>query len=253
MEQFNLNWHTYNGHLKEMMQHLIQSNELTDITLVCDDKTKFKAHKFVLNACSPVFQSMINDLPQKDPIIYLRGVLAPELKSILQFMYLGQATFYQDRMNEFLNVAKSLEIKEISKDIDCDVPDSPNDQQCDENVEPVFENSIKETAIESLSNDKGDFKHTSTKVMSYRNETGQFPCNRCDKLFTIKCNLNQHIKSAHEGIKYPCKNCRYEATTKTNLKTNILSVHEGIKFPCDMCDYKATQNTNLIAHKKNKH
>merc|ERR1719342_202001 len=41
-----------------------------------------------------------------------------EIESILQFIYLGQATFYQDRMNEFLNVAKSLEIKELSKNLD---------------------------------------------------------------------------------------------------------------------------------------
>ena len=79
MEQFDLNWHTYNDHLKEMMQNLMQSHESYDVTLVCEDKTKFKAHQFVLNACSPVFQSIINELPQKDPVIFLRGVLAPEI------------------------------------------------------------------------------------------------------------------------------------------------------------------------------
>ena len=136
MEQFNLNWHTYNDHLKEMMQHLMQSGESTDVSLVCEDKTKFKAHKFVLNACSPVFQTIINDLPQKDPVIYLRGVLAPEMKSILQFIYLGKATFYQDRVNDFLNVSKSLEIKDISKNIDYDVPESLNGQEYDKNIEP---------------------------------------------------------------------------------------------------------------------
>merc|ERR1712243_203718 len=135
MEQLNLNWHTFNDHLKEMMQNLMQSTESTDVTLVCEDKTKFKAHKFVLNACSSVFQSIINDLPQKDPVIYLRGVLATEMKSILQFMYLGQATFYQDRMNDFLTVSRSLEIREINKDVDHDVLDSPNDQEYDKNIE----------------------------------------------------------------------------------------------------------------------
>ena len=69
MEQFDLIWHTFKDHLKEIMQHLLQSNESTDVTLVCEDRTKFKAHKFVLNACSPVFQSIINELPQKDPVI----------------------------------------------------------------------------------------------------------------------------------------------------------------------------------------
>ena len=119
MEKFNLNWHTYNDHLKEMMQNLMQSHESSDVTLVCEDKTKFKAHQFVLNACSPVFKLKLDELPQKDPVIYLGGILTPEMESILQFMYLGQATFFQDRMNEFLNVAKSLEIKEIRGHLNC--------------------------------------------------------------------------------------------------------------------------------------
>ena len=113
-EQFNLNWHTYTDHLKELMQCLLESSKSSDVTLVCDDKIKFKAHKFVLIACSPLFQSIIDDLPNKgDSVIYLRGVHSQDMKSILQFMYLGQATFYQDRMNEFISVARSLEIKEI--------------------------------------------------------------------------------------------------------------------------------------------
>ena len=95
MEQLNLNWHTYNDHLKELMHNLMQSNESTDVTLVCEDKTKFNAHKFVLNACSPFFQSIIKDLPQKETVIYLRGVQAQEMKPIMQF--------YHDRMNDFLN------------------------------------------------------------------------------------------------------------------------------------------------------
>ena len=52
MEQLNLNWHTYSEHLKEMMVNLLYSNKSSDVTLVCNDKTKFKAHKFVLRACS---------------------------------------------------------------------------------------------------------------------------------------------------------------------------------------------------------
>merc|ERR1712058_196741 len=125
-----------------MMQTLMDSNKSTDVTLVCNDKTKFKAHKFVLSACSPVFESIIEDLPHReDSFIYLRGVQSQELKSILQFMYLGQATFYQDRMNEFLDVAKILEIKEISNDVDCDV-DALKDQVNDENIQLKSEENV---------------------------------------------------------------------------------------------------------------
>ena len=190
MEQFKLNWQTYNNHLKGMMQQLMLSDESSDVTLVCEDRIKFKAHKFVLNACSPVFQSIFKDLPQKDPVIHLRSVFAPEMKSILQFMYLGQATFYWDRMNKFLNVTKSLEIKEISKDVDLDLPDLPNDQEYDKNSEPNIGNLHEENNISKQGNVKGEKEHSSSKCINQINEVGQYPCNICDKHYTYKNDLN---------------------------------------------------------------
>jgi len=224
-----------------MMQNLMQSNESTDITLVCEDKIKFKAHKFILNACSPVFQSIINDLPQKDPVIYLRGVLAPEMKSILQFIYLGQATFYQDRMNDFLNVARSLEIKEISKDVESDIPDLSQDQEYDENMKHNFENS--NPVIEN--------SHEVETIVNSSN--GQYPCRRCNKHFTQTGSLLRHIKTVHEGIKFSCDSCDQTFTQKGTLNTHIKTVHEGMKFPCDLCDHTFTQKASLYTHKKKIH
>ena len=170
LEQFNLNWHTYSDHLKEMMENLMNTNNSADVTLVCNDKTKFKAHKFVLSACSPVFQSIIDDLPSKDDsFIYLRGVEPQEMKSILQFMYLGQATFYQDRMNEFLEVAKSLEIKEISKDVECDNVDAFTGHENDENRQEeneIDKNDLPTSVLE-------DIGTTDSQVRNYMEESGK--------------------------------------------------------------------------------
>ena len=91
---------------------------MTDVTLISEDKKQFKAHKVVLSASSPVFKNIITGCSLSNPLIYLRGIQSFEIESILQFIYLGEAKFYQDRMNEFINVAKSLEIKEISIDED---------------------------------------------------------------------------------------------------------------------------------------
>ena len=116
-EKFNLTWHTYTDHLRDMLHDMMTSNALTDVTLVSEDKKQFKAHKVVLSASSSVFKSIISENHSTNPVIYLRDILSYEIKSILQFIYLGKATFYQERMNEFLKVAKSLDIKEISLDI----------------------------------------------------------------------------------------------------------------------------------------
>merc|ERR1712126_241602 len=113
-EKYDLNWHTYSDHLKDMLHNMMKSDELTDVTLVCDDKRQLKAHKVVLSACSPVFKDIIKTLPDKNAVIYLRGINCQEMESVREFMYMGVASFYQDRMNEFFNAAKNLEIKEIS-------------------------------------------------------------------------------------------------------------------------------------------
>ena len=116
-EKFNLVWNTFTDHLKSMIGEWMTSPDMVDVTLVCEDKKYFKAHKIILSACSPVFKSIINNMPEKNPVIFLRGIHAQEIEAILQFIYLGQATVNEDRINELLNVANSLDIKEIGSHV----------------------------------------------------------------------------------------------------------------------------------------
>ena len=74
-EKYDLNWHTYSDHLREMLHEMMKSDELTDVTLVCDDKRQFKAHRIVLSACSRVFKSIINNLPQSCSVSSVQSAL----------------------------------------------------------------------------------------------------------------------------------------------------------------------------------
>ena len=284
-EKFNLSWYKFSDHFEQMMLTLMHSEAFTDVTLVCDDKTKFKAHKFILSACSPVFQSIINDFPQNEnSVIYLRGVLAKEMKEILQFIYLGQAKLQKNRLREFLNVAKDLEIKEISKDVkidhdhsieeldQSDFDQSNNDKVCeDEAINKGIEIDNTETikaqynANNDIMHDKGEEDMAGpdqniAKVIAenanaktyvgykyYRNGAGLYPCIKCDRQYTDISSLSRHTKSAHEGRRYPCTICNKTFSFKRGLIGHN-NLHEGIRFPCHKCTKSFSDKRNLIRH-----
>ena len=102
--------------LQITIKELFTENIFADVTLVSDDQIQIPAHKFVLSAGSPTLKNLLLNNPHPHPLIYMRGVKQQELQSILQFIYLGEARIYQDRIKEFLDVAVDLEIKELCKD-----------------------------------------------------------------------------------------------------------------------------------------
>ena len=93
------------------MKHLLSSNQFADVTLVCDDNVRIRAHSFVLSACSTVFSNLFNS--ESHETVFLKGIDQRDLKQILQFMYIGKATFSEDRVESFIAASKRLDVKEI--------------------------------------------------------------------------------------------------------------------------------------------
>ena len=118
-EKCTLTWHSNTDHLREALTDMMTSSEFADVTLVTDDKQHIRAHRNILSAFSPVFKNILQmDFDKANSIIYLRGIQHSEMESIMQFIYLGEARFYEERMSEFLMVSKNLEIKELSTGIE---------------------------------------------------------------------------------------------------------------------------------------
>merc|ERR1711923_475858 len=101
----------------------------SDVTLVTDDKQQIRAHRNILSAASPVFKSIFQiDSKNANQVIYLRGIQHSEMESIMQFIYLGEARFYEERMSEFLQVSRDLEIKALSTGIPMKDQTDSNDE-----------------------------------------------------------------------------------------------------------------------------
>ena len=126
-----------------MMKELMMNEDYSDVTLVTEDKKQIKANINILSACSPVFKEILKNGNNSNQIMYLRGIQFSEIESIMQFIYLGEATFYKERMDEFLSVAKSLEIKELCN-AGTETNHEPDDEPDDEPSQPITETSSLE-------------------------------------------------------------------------------------------------------------
>lgn len=71
--------------------------------------------QMVLSACSPYFQQLFVNHPEKHPIVILRDVPYADMKSLLDFMYRGEVSVDQERLSAFLRVAESLRIKGLTE------------------------------------------------------------------------------------------------------------------------------------------
>ena len=199
-EKYSLIWHTYSAHLKSMMKELMMNDDFSDVTLVTEDKKHIKANINILSACSPIFRDILKKEKNSSTIMYLRGIQYSEIESILQFIYLGEATFYKERMDEFLAVAKSLEIKEL-----CNAETETNDKPKEKPSElGTFNETLKEQTIASEYFTKQPLQERRREVVSL---DGKFECEHCQNTFSTQGALTRHIKSKHDVVKYDCDQC----------------------------------------------
>ena len=182
-DKFSLTWHKYSDHLKNMMKELMMNDDYSDVTLVTEDKKHLKANVNVLSACSPVFREIFKREKNSSLIMYLRGIQFPEMESILQFIYLGKATFKEERMDEFLAVAKLLEIKELCNAENQILQDRYAHTKDEQYEEPLQNDHVPPT-------DTVDEQTVSDDI--------RYACDECDYKATQQSVLFRHIQSKHE-------------------------------------------------------
>ena len=242
IEKIDFKWYSHTDHLRNMMTDMLTSATLTDVTLVSDDQMLMKAHRVVLGACSPIFKTIIENINNSEPVIFLRGIQHEELQSVLEFMYLGETTVDKNKMEEFLKVSKSLEITELMSGLNMNLNESvtikkeENDVVESSEIIPKVkakitknenENSFENEPVKTTKTEK--FKDGSLKNMS--------ECTECKKLFHHVSNRNRHIRTCHQGVRsYICNQCHFKTNQSHNLKRHIETQHckSKVKFSLNL-------------------
>uniref|UniRef100_A0A6M2DU89 Putative longitudinals lacking protein isoform h/m/v n=1 Tax=Xenopsylla cheopis TaxID=163159 RepID=A0A6M2DU89_XENCH len=112
-QQFCLKWNNHQSTLISQFDTLLENETLVDCTLAAEGKY-LRAHKVVLSACSPYFESLLRLQYDKHPIFILKDVKYQELRAMIDYMYRGQVNISQDQLGALLKAAETLQIKGLS-------------------------------------------------------------------------------------------------------------------------------------------
>jgi len=113
-EKFCLRWNDFEKNIGFAFRDIREEKDFFDCTLSCGAK-QIQAHKLILSACSPFFQTILKQNTHQHPLLYLKGVEINNLQSVLNFMYHGEVNVAQEELNSFLSVAEDLQIKGLTQ------------------------------------------------------------------------------------------------------------------------------------------
>ena len=110
----DMSWEdSFADYLKDMMKDMFISDDFSDVTIITEDQKRFKAHKNILAAASPVLKELLKVQHEANQILFMRGTFSAEIKSMLDFIYLGSVTVDYEKVHELVDLAKDLRIKQL--------------------------------------------------------------------------------------------------------------------------------------------
>ena len=273
--------------LMQMNKELLEEDHFKDVTLVSDDLHVVKAHRALLSKSSDVLRQILLLKDDKDPIIFIRGSTREQLKSLLNFIYLGETEVTEEDMNTFVQLAKDFKVKEFtdtktkkelagiieniepkskenSSSIDGKVNEIEKELGYNDNmnwkeetvnekiqeVGEVNENEMSEDDID-IDIDFYDPDASSLPTEAYKNiqeDNGR-------KMQDTEKIIKQEVKSHEIDGRIECKDtdCEKIFTTSYNMKVHYRVSHEGFSLKCDICGYKTTRTNIMRKHKQNYH
>ena len=112
-EKHALVWEDFQKTAGRTLHDLREDIDFCDVTLVCEDSQQIPGHKVVLAASSPLLEAMLKSSKHSHPLLYFWGIKARDLARLVDFIYRGQVQVYQSDLEDFLALAKLLEVKGV--------------------------------------------------------------------------------------------------------------------------------------------
>ena len=269
------------SHVKQLLNEIKNNSSSTDVTLVSDDNTEFKAHKAILSSCSSVLHDVLEDVQLQDTVIYLKDIEHQEIQAMLDYIYFGETYCNFERKREFLKFAEVLQLADFSEG-SFKLIDNEDPIPCNMSIKTNLEVKPKTTEYfcefcdyksklkysvkshtQSIHENKRSYAcdkcnyiakrkdHVRTHIKTVH-DIPKYVCDICNHKFSLPCSLKKH-RLTHTGLKFPCNHCSQQFTQHYNLKLHIESIHNGLKYDCPQCAQQFTAKKNLSRHLRVQH
>ena len=262
LDQYFLKWNNFHKNISTSFRELRKEIDFSDVTLVCGDNQQIDAHRVILATASPFFQSILQKSKHSHPMIYLRGVNAIDMKSVVDFIYNGETSVNVDELENFLALAGDLQLRGISDSISKNTDEPKNkfmkkeSDQITENYETLSTTYLGDIGLKMDISEKDQFetpiilieKPLDERILNHNpirsNSTPetldidingmmekiqgskQWECNVCGKISKDKYIMTRHVEYKHvEAITHLCPQCDAIFRTRQGLKVHTNKLH----------------------------
>jgi len=263
-EKFCLRWNDFQSNISNTFGDLSEDTDFLDVTLVCGEE-QLKAHKVILAACSPFFQTILKRNPHPHPLLYLKSMGIEEMKALLDFMYHGEVNVAEDKLATFLSAADELQVKGLTEGAggipggsvpSAMVLNNNKKEKEDENMKGTegqprerhqeglvgqgymedevgqeYKESVQQPGYQNNEAGAGEDRSVLENCL-VRKEDGMkdWQCVMCGKTRKSRSHMIEHVESAHYPYVFDnsCPYCEKKPSTKSALRMHIYSRHKDM-------------------------
>ena len=245
-EKVCLQWNDFNENVVSAFKNLRENIDFADVTLACEDGQQVTAHRVVLAASSPLFESLLQRNNHSHLLIFMRGVDFEVLEAIVDFLYRGEANIIQENLDLFLAITEELQIKGFMGQAE-EKERTDKTQKDPVKVHPATK--VKQENKSSWSSKSIPYE----KILGKESEATASSINFTGDLQELDDKVNSMMeklprRSLDGHPLYLCKVCGKESMIG-NMKHHIEQHHiQGVSIPCDHCEKTFRSRKMLATH-----